>query len=80
MKTKLIAKICLTKFHEISFLKEYGTLYSLLEDLVIRKTTVNSADTNQISFLINLMHEYNDCSFDKKTQIDLAKGRFITLS
>ena len=32
------------KFHEISFLKEYGTLYSLLEDLVTRKTTINNAN------------------------------------
>ena len=62
-------------FHEISFLREYGSLYSLLENLVTRKTTVNSANVDQISFIINLMHGYNDWDFDKKTQIDLEKGR-----
>ena len=54
------------KFHEISFLKKYGsflkkygTLYSLLEDLVTRKTTVDSVNINQISFIFNIMHGYN---------------------
>ena len=54
------------KFHGISFLKKYGTLYSLLKDLVTRKTTVRSANADQISFMINLMHGYNDWNFDKK--------------
>ena len=44
------------RFHQISFLKRYDTLYSLLEDLVTRKTTVNSANADQISFMINLFH------------------------
>ena len=44
------------KFHKISSLKKYGTLYSLIIDLVTRKTTVNSANADQISFIINLMH------------------------
>ena len=61
-------------FHEISFLKKYGTLYSLLEDLVTRKTTVNIAKINQTSFIINLMHGYNERDFDNKTQMGLEKG------
>ena len=47
-------------FHIINFLKKYGTLSSLLEGLVTRKMTVNSANADQISFIINLMHEYNE--------------------
>ena len=48
------------KVHEFSFLKKYGTLYSLMEDLVTKKMTVNSADADQISFISNLMHGYDD--------------------
>ena len=54
------------EFHEISFLKKYGTLYRLLEGLVTRKTTVNLANVDQTSFIINLMHGYNDWDCDKK--------------
>ena len=55
-------------FHEISFLKKYGSLYSLLENLVNRKTDVNNANADQISFIINQMHGYKDQDlFDKKT-------------
>ena len=46
------------KLHEISFLKKYGSLYSLLENLITRKRTVNSANIDQTSFIINLMHNY----------------------
>ena len=49
-----------TKFYEISFLKKYGTLYSLLEDLVTRKMIADSVNADQISFVINLMHGYNN--------------------
>ena len=41
-------------------MKRYGTLFSLLEDLVTRKMTVNSANVDQISLIIDLMHEYNE--------------------
>ena len=38
--------------------------------------TVDSANADQISFIINLMHGYNNWDFDKKkTQMDLNKGR-----
>ena len=40
-------------FHEISFLKKYGSLYSFLENLVTRKTTANSPNVDQISFIID---------------------------
>ena len=64
-----------SKFYEISFLKKYGTFFSLLEDLVTRKVTVNSVNADQMFLIINLMHIYNDWDFDKKTQIDLERGR-----
>ena len=41
-------------FHIINFLKKYGTLSSLLEGLVTRKVTVNNANADQISFIINI--------------------------
>ena len=46
-------------FHIIIFLKKYGSLSSLLEGLVTRKMTVNSANVDQISFIVKLMHGYN---------------------
>ena len=61
-------------FQEIIFLKKYGTLYSLLENLLSKKTTVDSANADQISFIINLIHGYNVRSFDKKTLLDFNKG------
>ena len=52
---------------KLFFLKKYGTLYSFLEDLVIRKMIVDNANADQISFIINLMHGYNNWDFDKKS-------------
>ena len=49
-----------SKFHIINFLKKYGTLFSLLQSLVTRKMTVDSANADQMSFIINLMHGYSD--------------------
>ena len=66
-------------FHGISFLKKYGSLFSLLKNLVTRKMTANSANTDQMSFIINLMHGYYDWDFDKKAQIDLESGRFHSI-
>ena len=48
------------KVHIFNFLKKYGTLFSLLEDLITRKMSINSANADQISFAINLMHGYNE--------------------
>ena len=47
-------------FHITNFLEKYGTLLSLLESLTTKKVTVNSANSDQISFIINLMHGYDD--------------------
>ena len=47
-------------FDEFNFFKKYGTLYSLLKDLVTRKMTINSANANQISFIIDLKHGYDE--------------------
>ena len=55
----------------------YGGLYSLLEDLVTRKMTVNSTNADQISFIINLMNGYNE---SKLIDIKAIKDEFfITL-
>ena len=44
------------KFHEFIFFKKYDTLYDLPENLVTKKTTVNSANADQITLIINLMN------------------------
>ena len=44
------------KFHEFIFFKIYDTLYDLPENLVTKKTTVNSANADQITLIINLMN------------------------
>ena len=36
------------KFHEFNFYKKYGTLYDFLENVVTKKTTVNSANTEYL--------------------------------
>ena len=48
------------KFHEFNFFKKYGTLCDLLENLVTKKATVNSANAVQIFFRINLLNGYNE--------------------
>ena len=48
------------KFNEFNFFKKYGTLSSLLKDLVTKQITVNSANAGQISFIIDLIHGHND--------------------
>ena len=48
-----------SKFHITNFFKKYGTLFKLLEGLVTRKMTVNNANVDQISFIINLIHGYD---------------------
>ena len=47
-------------FHIINLLKKYVTLFSLLEVLVTRKMTVNNENVDQICFIINVMHEYDE--------------------
>ena len=61
-------------FHAIRFLKKYGTLYSLLEDLVTRTMTVNSANADQSSLLIDLMHGYDE---SKLLDIKAIKNEFF---
>ena len=48
------------KFHDFNFFKKYGTLYDLLENLVTNKATLNSANADRISFIIDLMNGYNE--------------------
>ena len=79
MPEKIFSNILDGTFHEISFLKKYGSLYSLLKNLVTRKTTVNSGNIDKIFFIINVMHGYNDSNFDNKTKTDLESGRFQSI-
>ena len=60
MPEKIFSNILDGKFHEISFLKKYSSLYGLLEKLLTRNTTVNSGNIDKIFLTINLMHRYND--------------------
>ena len=61
--------------HEINFLKKYGTFYNLLEDLVTSKITVDIANADQISFIINLMRGYKSNLFGEKTEMSVKKGK-----
>ena len=60
--------------HEFNVFKNYGTLYSLLKNLVTRKMTINSANADQISFIINLMYGYDE---SKLTDIEVIKNEFF---
>ena len=53
-------------FIKLVFLNKYGTLYSLLKDLVARKVNLNNSNDAQKSFIVDLMHGYNNWDFDKK--------------
>ena len=52
------------RFHEISLLNKYRTLYNLLKDLVTRKINTDIANADQKSFI--LLHGYSIWNFDKK--------------
>ena len=56
------------------FLKVFGTLYDLLDNLLTSKINVDSANADQIAFIINLMHGYvkNDL-FDEKIEVSIKK-------
>ena len=41
--------------HKIDFLRRYGILYGLLEDLVTRKINIDNANVDQLNFIINLI-------------------------
>ena len=62
------------KFHEFYFFKKCGTLYDLLENLVTNRTTVNSGNADQISFIVNLMNGYNE---SKLIDIKSIKDEFL---
>ena len=61
-------------FREFNFFKRYGSLYSLLKNLVTRKMTINSANADQISFIIDLIHGYDE---SKLTDIETIKNEFF---
>ena len=64
------------KSHEINFLKKYDTLYSLLENLATSKITVEIANADQISIIINLMRGYEKKDLlHKETEMSLKKGK-----
>ena len=57
-------------FQKRSFLKRYGTLYGLLEDLITRKVNIDNANVDLLNIIINSLHGYNKNDlFDKKIQI-----------
>ena len=57
-------------FQKRSFLKRYGTLYGLLEDLTTRKVNIDNANVDLLNIIINSLHGYNKNDlFDKKIQI-----------
>ena len=58
----------------INFLKKYDTLFSLLESLVTRKMSVDSANADQISYIINSMHGYSD---EKYYDTEKVKSEFF---
>ena len=61
-------------FHEFNFFTKYGTLYSLLKNLLIKKMTINSASADQISLIIDLMHEYDE---SKLIDIEVINNGFF---
>ena len=66
----------ITRFHEINFLKKYGMLYNLLDNLLTSKIATNNANPDQISFITNLMHGYDkDNLFDEGTNMSVKKGK-----
>ena len=62
------------KFHKFIFFKIYGTLYDLLENLITKKTTVKSANADQICFIINLMNGYDET---KLIDVKAIKNEFF---
>ena len=47
------------RFHKFDLFKKYGTLYGLLKNLLTKKTIIDRANADQISFIIDLMHGYD---------------------
>ena len=48
------------RYNEIDFLKKYGTLYNLLDNLLSSKITKSKANADQTSFIISLMNGYDE--------------------
>ena len=48
----LFTKEDITRFHDITFLKKYGTLYNLLSHLLTNKISTNDANVDQICLVI----------------------------
>ena len=64
----------ITRFYEINFLKKYGMLYNLLDNILTSKIATNNANPDQIRFIINLMHGYDkDNLFDEGTDMSVKK-------
>ena len=61
------------KLYELNFFKKYGTLYDLLENVLAKKTSVDSANADQISFVTNLMRGYDE---SKLIDIETIKDIF----
>ena len=61
------------KFHKFDFFKKYGTLYSLLKELLTKKTNANNANFDQISFIIYSMY---GCDESKLIDIMTIRDKF----
>ena len=53
---------------------KYDTLYSFLENLVTKKITINNANADQISVIIDLLHGYIE---SKLVDIEAVKNEFF---
>ena len=61
------------RFHKFDLFKKYGTLYGLLKNLLTKKTIIGSANADQISFITDLMHGYDE---SKLTDVEVIKDEF----
>ena len=68
-------KICFSeensnRFHVIDFLKKYGTLYDLLDNLLTSKITVNNENADEMTFITDPMDGYDKTDlFDEKAGV-----------
>ena len=67
-------------FHKTNFLKKYGTLYSLLKDLVTNEMTLQNATDAKINFINDLiLSGYNEFNFKKELLADLKRINLLAV-
>ena len=61
-----------SRSHVIDFLKIFGTLCDLLDNLLTSKVTTDNANANQITFITKVMHGHDKSDlFDEKTRVSV---------